>query len=92
MKRKRHTPSQIVTKLREAAELVGRGQSMAQAAKQLGVSEHTLYRWRNEYGRMGQDDARKLKELERENTRLKKIVAEQAVDNRLLKEMLGKKW
>lgn len=92
MKRKRHTPSQIVAKLREAEELIGRGQSMAQAAKQLSVSEHTLYRWRNEYGPKGQDDPRMLKELERENTRLKKIVAEQAVDIRLLKEMLGKKW
>jgi transposase-like protein len=92
MKRKRHTPSQIIAKLREADKALAGGASVGQVCKQLGISEQTYYRWRNEYGSMTSDQARRLKELERENTKLKRIVAEQAMDNDSLKELLRKNW
>ena len=75
MKRRRHTPEQIVRKLREVERLLGEGQTIAQAAKQVEISEETYHRWRKQYGAMKADDAKRLRELERENARLKRIVA-----------------
>lgn len=92
MKRKRHSPSQVVSKLREAEEALAKGASLGQVCKQLGVSEHTFYRWRKQYGGLTEDDAKRLKDLERENTRLKRIVADQVMDIDSLKELLRKKW
>ena len=92
MKRKRHTPVQVVSKLRDAEAALAKGASIAQVCKQLGVSEHTYYRWRKQYGEMSQDEAKRLKDLERENTKLKRIVADQTMDIDTLKELLRKKW
>jgi len=78
MKRTGHTPEQIITKLREADAMLGAGRTIAQVVQHLGVSEPTLHRWRNQYGGMKAGDARRLKELEHENSRLKKIVADHA--------------
>ncbi len=72
---RRHTPEQFIRKPREAERLAGEGTSTAEAAKQLEVSEQTLHRWRNRYGGMKADGAKRLKELEKENVRLKRIVA-----------------
>jgi putative transposase len=87
MKRRRHTPEQIIRKLREAERLLGEGRTIPEAAKELGISENTYHRWRNQYGGMKADDAKRLKELERENRQLKAIVADQALENRALKEI-----
>lgn len=92
MKRKRNTPEQIVGKLRQAQMEIGKGATVDQAARKLGITEQTYYRWKREYGGMEVDQLAKLKELERENTRLKKIVAEQAMDIDALKEIGSKKW
>jgi transposase-like protein len=86
MKRTRHSAEQIVNKLREADAMIAAGRSIAQVVQQLGVSEQTFHRWRNQYGGMKADEARRLKELEVENTRLKKLVADQALDMAILKE------
>lgn len=86
MKRTRHTPEQIVNKLREADAMLAAGKSVGQVVQALGVSEQTFNRWRNQYGGMKADEAKRLKELEVENARLKKLVAEQAVDISILKE------
>jgi transposase-like protein len=88
MPRKRYTPEQIISKLREAEVLLSQGQTVAQACKSLGVSEQTYYRWRREYGGMGTTQVRRLKGLERENARLKKLVADLSLDNAILKEAL----
>ncbi len=80
MKRRRHTPEQIVRKLREAERLQAEGADIATVARHLEISEQTFHRWRNQYGGMRADDAKKLKELEKENSRLKHIVADQALD------------
>jgi transposase-like protein len=93
MKRTRHTPEQIVSKLREADAMLAAGRPVAQIVQHLGVSEPTFARWRAQYGGMKSDEARRLKELEVENTRLKKLVADQALDMAILKEantFLGK--
>lgn len=87
MKRTRHTPEQIINKLREADAMLGVGKTIAQVVQQLGVSEQTLHRWRNQYGGMKGSDARRLKELEQENARLKRVVADQALDIAILKEV-----
>ena len=92
MKRGRHTPEQIVRKLREAERLLGGGKTIPDAAKELGISEQTYHRWRNQYGGMKADDAKRLKELERENRSLKAIVADQALENRALKEIAKGNW
>ncbi len=76
MKTNKHTTEQIITKLREADALLAGGQTVAVVCKQLGVSQHTYYRWRSRYGNMKMDEAKRLKELERENQQLKKLVAE----------------
>jgi len=86
MGRQRFTVETIVRKLREAELDLSRGQSVAQVVKQLGVCEQTFYRWRKEYGGIRLDQAKRLKELEAENGRLKKLVAEQALDISILKE------
>lgn len=86
MKRTRHTPEQIIGKLREADVMLAAGRSIAQVVQHLGVSEPTYHRWRNQYGGMKADEARRLKGLEVENARLKRLVAEQAVDLSILKE------
>ena len=69
MKRRRHTPEQVIRKLREAERMLGEGKTIPEAAKELGISEQTFHRWRNQYGGMKADDAKRLKELERENRR-----------------------
>ena len=85
--KKRHTPEQIVRKLREADAELAAGASISDVARKLGISEATLHRWRNHYGGMKADAMKHLKELEKENARLKKIVADQAVDISILKEV-----
>jgi putative transposase len=92
VKRARHRPDQIIRKLREAERLLGEGKTIPEAAKELGISENTYHRWRNQYGGMKADDAKRLKELERENARLKAIVADQALENRALKEIAKGNW
>ncbi len=87
MKRRRNTPEQIVRKLREADRMLGEGMDLAEVSKALEVSEATFHRWRAQYGGMKADDVKRLKELERENARLKAIVADQALENRALKEI-----
>ena len=90
--RRRHTPEQIIRKLREADRLLGEGQEVAVVAKQLEVSEQTLHRWRVQYGGLKADDAKRLKELERENASLKRIVAGQLLENQALKEIAKGNW
>ena len=92
MKRKHHTPEQIIHKLREADAGLAAGQPIAAICQKLGVAEATFHRWRNQYGGMKANDARRLKELERENARLKKLVADQALDQAILKEALRGKY
>ncbi len=86
MARKQFRVEQIINKLREAEVLLSRGQSVAQVCRHLGVSEQSYYRWRREYGGLKLDQARRLKQLEQENTRLKKLVAELSLDKAILKE------
>ncbi len=86
MPRKRFTTEQIIGKLREAEVALAKGKSVPLVCKQIGVTEQTYYRWRKEYGGLKLDQAKKLKELEKENTRLKKLVADMALDNDILKE------
>lgn len=86
-KRKRHGPDEIIRKLREAELAAGRGEDLAAILQRLEVSEQTYYRWRQRYGGMKAPDARRLKQLERENAQLKKLVAEQALDIAMLKEV-----
>ena len=85
-KQRRYSPEQIVAKLREAEVLLSQGRTVGEAVRQLGVSEQAYYRWRNQYGGMKTDQARKMKELELENARLKKAVAELTLDKLILKE------
>src|SRR5947208_16997175 len=92
MKRRRHTPEQVVRKLREAERLLAEGKTIPEVAKALEVSENTYHRWRNQYGGMKADDAKRLKELERENARLKAIVADQALEKQALKEVAKGNW
>jgi transposase-like protein len=86
MKRTRHSAEQIVGKLREAEAMLAAGRPVAQVVQALGVSEQTFNRWRNQYGGMKSGEARRLKELEVENARLKRLVADQAIDLSILKE------
>ncbi len=87
MSRKRFTAEQIITKLRETEVELAKGQNTAQVCRKVGISEQTYYRWRKEYGGLRIDQAKRLKELEKENTRLKRLVADQALDNAILKEV-----
>jgi len=84
---KRHSPEQIVRKLRQAEARLAAGASIPEAARELGISEATFHRWRTQYGGMSTSEAKRLKELEIENARLKKLVAEQALDIDILKEV-----
>ncbi len=92
MKRRRHTPEQVIRKLREADRLLGEGKAVPEVARTLEVSENTYHRWRNQFGGMKADDAKRLKELERENARLKRIVADQVLENQALKEVAKGNW
>ena len=87
-RRRRHTPGQIIERLREADALLNAGQSVAQVIQHLGVSEATYHRWRNQYGGMKAEEARRLKELEGENARLKKLLADAELDKAVLKEAI----
>ena len=87
LKRRHHMSEQIVRKLRGDDRMLGDGRPMVEVCKHLEVTEQTYYRWRNQYGGMRADDAKRLKELERENQRLKRIVADQALDIDMLKEV-----
>jgi putative transposase len=91
MPRKQFTSEQIITKLREAEVLLSQGMTVVEVARQLEISEQTYYRWRKEYGGLDITQARQLKELERENLQLKKLVADLSLDNAILKEVLSKK-
>ena len=84
---KRHTAEEIVNKLRQADVELSKGASVAQACKAIGVTEQTYYRWRREYGGMKTSQAKKLKDLEKENARLKKLVADLSLDKAMLQEV-----
>jgi putative transposase len=86
MAKKGYTPEQIINKLREAEILINQGATLAVVIKKIGVSDQTYYRWRKEYGGMRVDQARRLKELEQENSRLKKLVADLSLDKAILTE------
>ena len=86
MVRKGFKPEQIIGKLREAEVLLSQGLTVGEASRKLGVTEQTYYRWRKEYGGMRVEQAKRLKELEKENSRLKKLVADISLDNAILKE------
>ena len=86
MGRKTYTAEQIIGKLREAEVLLSQGGTVGEASKKIGITEQTYYRWRKEYGGMRVEQARRLKELEKENTSLKKLVADISLDNAILKE------
>jgi putative transposase len=86
MPKKGYTPEQIINKLREAEVLIAQGSTISVVCKKIWVSDYTYYRWRKEYGGMRVDQAHRLKELEQENARLKKVVADFALDNAILKE------
>ncbi len=87
MARKRYSVEQIIAKLREAEKLEAQGYTVAQRCKRIGVSDQTFFRWRLKYGALKEEEAHRLKALEQENNRLKKIVAEQALDISMLKEL-----
>ena len=86
MSRKRHTSEQIIHKLREAEVELGRGMSLQAVGKKLEITEQTYYRWRKEYGGLRVDQAKRLKDLEKENSRLKRIVADLNLDNAILRD------
>ncbi len=92
MSRRRHTPEQIVRKLREADRMLGEGAELAEVCRHLQVSEATFHRWRNQYGGMKADDTKRLKELERENARLKRIVADKELEIDALREVSRGNW
>jgi putative transposase len=87
MAKKSHSPELIINKLREAEILLNQGGSVGEASRKIGVTEQTYYRWRKEYGGMRIEQAKRLKDLEKENARLKKLVADISLDNAILKEV-----
>ena len=89
---KRYTAEQIVAKLREAEKLQGQGLTIPQTCKRLRISEQTFYRWRTKYGALKEDEAHRLKALEQENARLKRIIAEQALDISMLRDLTKGKF
>ena len=89
---KRHTAEQIIPKLRQAEADLGQGLTIGQVCQKLGISEQTLHRWRQQYGGLKADEAKRLKELEVENARLRRLVAELALDKQMLQEVAQKKW
>ena len=86
MGKQRHTPDQIIAKLRQAEVELAKGTKVPAVVRQLGITEQTYYRWRKEYGGLRTDQAKRLKELEKENTRLKKLLAESELDKAILRE------
>ena len=86
MPSKKHTPGQVINKLREAEVVLARGRTVAEASRQIGVTEQTFYRWRNEYGGLRINQVRRFKQLELQNTRLKRAVADLTLDNQILRE------
>jgi len=92
MSRKKYSPEQVIIHLREVEVLCSQGNTIAEAARQIGVTEQTYYRWRKQYGGMTVTDAKKLKELEKENARLKKLVADLSLDNAILKDVAEGKF
>lgn len=86
MKSKKHTVEQIIAKLRQAEVELSKGSTVPQAARKLGITEQTYYRWRKEYGGIRTDQAKRLKQLEKENSQLKRVVADLTLDNAILKE------
>ena len=86
MKGKKHKPEEIIKKLREADAMLSSGKTIGQACQSLSVSEQTFHRWRNQYGGMKSEEAKRLKELEEENKRLKKLLAEAELDKAILRE------
>ena len=86
MVRKSHSPERIINKLREAEILLNQGANVGEASRKIGITEQTYYRWRKEYGGMRVEQAKRLKDLEKENARLKKLVADISLDNAILKE------
>lgn len=91
-RRKRHTPEQIVKKLRDADAMLNAGKDLAVVLQTLEISEATYHRWRNQYGGMKSEEAKRLKQLEDENKRLKEIVAEQQLDIKMLKHINSGNW
>jgi len=87
MKRRRHTPEQVIRKLAESEKLLGQGKDLDEMVRHLEITDSTWHQWRNQYGGMKVDDAKRLRELERVNARLKKIVADQALDIDMLREV-----
>ena len=87
-KPKRHTPEQIIRKLRESETMLAAGKSVGEVVQKLGVSEQTYYRWKQQYGGMKSEEAKRLKDLELENSRLKKLVADLTLDKEILKEAM----
>lgn len=91
-RKKAHTPEEIVAKLRQAEVLVGQGKTVAEAVRAIGVTEPTYYRWRAEFGGLKLDQVKRLKELERENARLRKAVSDLTLEKVILKEAASGKW
>ena len=89
MVKKSHSPEQVINKLREAEILLNQGANVGEASRKIGITEQTYYRWRREYGGMRVEQAKRLKDLEKENARLKKLVAVISLDNAILKEVAG---
>lgn len=92
MKRRHHTPEQVIRKLAEGDKLLNQGQDLAEVCRQLAIAESTWHRWKSQFGGMKVDDAKRLKELEGENGRLKKIVADLFLDNDMLREIARGKF
>jgi putative transposase len=92
MGKQRHTAEQIISKLRKAEVLQANGKAMEEVMRQLGVSDATYYKWRKEYGGLRVDQAKRLKELEVENSRLRKVVSDLSIDNAILKEAARGNW
>jgi len=92
MGKKRYTTEQIIVKLREAEVELSRGKSVIAACRQIGITDQTYYRWRKEYGGLKLDQAKRFKDLENENVRLKRIVADLTLDNQILRETLKGKY
>ena len=89
---KKHSVEQIIAKLREVEKLTGQGMSIPMAARRVGVTDQTFYRWRTRYGALKEEEAKRLQLLEQENARLKRIVADQALDISMLKDLQRGKW
>jgi transposase-like protein len=92
MSKKNYTVEQIIIKLREVELFCGQGKSISEAVRQAEISENTYYRWRREYGGMNTADAKRMKELEKENVRLKRLVAELSLDNSILRDVNSKNF